>query len=192
MTAPVAPVPPGSGPVVLVGMMGSGKSNVGKRLAKKLGWAFVDSDAEIVARAGKSIPEIFATDGEAAFRDLEAAVVTELLEGDPHRIIATGGGAVLRDATRQALIDHATVVWLRATAGPLAHRIKDDGSRPLLGDDPAAALTRLVAEREPLYRSVADEVIEVDNLPRKVVTKLVLAALRLAPGSDASPVRVVP
>lgn len=167
-------------PLVLVGMMGSGKSNVGKKLSRRLDIPFVDSDHEIVERAGQSIPELFAARGEPAFRELEAQVIAELLGRGPRLIIATGGGVVLDPATRHRLQGDATVVWLRATAGPLAHRIKRDGSRPLLADDPDGAIRRLVAEREPLYREVADIVIDVDHLERKVVTQRVLAALGLA------------
>ncbi len=167
-------------PLVLVGMMGSGKSNVGKKLARRLDVPFVDTDHEIVERAGQTIPEIFADQGEPAFRRLEAAMIEELLGRGAHQIIATGGGAVIDPATRRRLHEQAVVVWLRATAGPLAHRIKRDGSRPLLADDPDGAIRRLVAEREPLYRDVADHVIEVDHLERKVVTQLVLDALGLS------------
>ena len=179
-------------PLVLVGMMGSGKSNVGKKLARRLEIPFVDSDTEIVERAGQSIPELFATQGEAAFRQREAAMITELLERSPRLIIATGGGAVLDPATRARLRSGATVVWLRATAGPLAQRIKRDGSRPLLADDPDGAVRRLVAEREPLYREVADHVIDVDHLERKVVTERVLAALQLGDGVAPAPATEVP
>jgi shikimate kinase len=164
-------------PVVLVGMMGSGKSTVGKRLANALGVPFADSDAEIEARAGCTIAEIFAADGEAAFRATEAATVAELVVADRPAVIATGGGAVLDATTRSLLQERATVVWLRASPGMLAHRIAGDGTRPLLADDPDAALRRLVTERDPLYRATADHVVDVDHVARKDVVDRVLDAL---------------
>lgn len=166
-------------PIVLVGMMASGKTNVGKRLAARLGWPFADSDAEIVARTGRTVAEVFATDGEAAFRDLEAEVIAELVHRRPAAVVATGGGAVTRAATRRLLHDEAIVVWLYATAGPLAHRIKLDGSRPLLADDPRGTLERLCVERDPLYREVAHHIVAVDHVKRKILTEQVLALVAL-------------
>lgn len=167
-------------PVVLVGLMGSGKSTVGKRVASALGVPFTDSDAEIERRSGCSVAELFADRGEPAFRALEAELVAELVEGGP-AVIATGGGAVLDPATRAALLG-ATVVWLRATPAVLVHRIADDGTRPLLADDPRGTLQRLASERDPLYREVADAVVDVDNVPRKLVVERVLDALGISGG----------
>ena len=164
-------------PVVLVGMMGSGKTTVGKRLAGALDVPFVDSDAEIERRAGRTIAELFAADGEPAFRVTEAAVVAELVAADRPAVIATGGGAVVDPATRALVRDRATVVWLRASPGMLAHRIAADGTRPLLDDDPVDALRRLVAERDPIYRAAADHIVDVDHVPRKAVVERVLDVL---------------
>jgi shikimate kinase len=164
-------------PLVLVGMMGSGKSTVGKRLASVLDVAFVDCDAEVERRAGRTVAEIFAADGEPAFRRTEAAVVAELVAAGHPTVIATGGGAVLDAGTRALLGDRASVVWLRASPGMLAHRIAADGTRPLLADDPDQALRRLVAERDPLYLEVADHIVDVDHVARKVVVERVLDAL---------------
>jgi shikimate kinase len=164
-------------PVVLVGLMGSGKSTIGKKVASTLGVAFVDADAEIERRAGRSIAEIFATEGEPTFRSLEAALIAELVDADTPGVVATGGGAVLDPVTRAVLAERATVIWLRASPAVLVHRIAPDGSRPLLGDDPREALVRLVADREPLYREVADHIVDVDHVARKVVAQHVLAAL---------------
>jgi shikimate kinase len=164
-------------PVVLVGLMGSGKSSIGRKVASALGVAFVDSDAEIERRAGRTIAEIFAADGEPTFRATEAAVVAELVGTEPPGVVATGGGAVLDAATRSLLHDRSTVIWLRASPAVLAHRIAPDGTRPLLADDPREALTRLAAERDPLYRGVADHVVDVDHVARKVVAERVLDAL---------------
>jgi shikimate kinase len=164
-------------PVVLVGLMGSGKTTIGKKVASALGVPFADTDAEIERRSGRSIAAIFESDGEAAFRATEAATVAELVDTSPPGVVATGGGAVLDPATRARLRDRATVVWLRATPAVLVHRIASDGTRPLLADDPRAALVRLAAEREPLYREVADHVVDVDHVARKVVVAELLAAL---------------
>lgn len=164
-------------PLVLIGMMGSGKSTVGRRVAASLGVPFVDSDAEIERRAGRTIAEIFAVEGEAAFREAEAAVVAELVAADQPGVVSTGGGVVIDPATRALLRDRATVVWLRAAPGVLAHRVAPDGSRPLLSDDPEEALRRLADEREPLYRETADQVVEVGHVARKLVVEKVLAAL---------------
>lgn len=164
-------------PIVLVGLMGSGKSSIGKKLANSLGAPFADSDAEIERRSGRPIAAIFESEGEPAFRATEAGVVAELLAAEQPGVVATGGGAVLDPATRAAMRDHATVVWLRASPAVLVHRIAADGTRPLLADDPREALVRLAAEREPLYREVADHVVDVDHVARKLVVEQVLASL---------------
>lgn len=170
-------------PIVLVGLMGSGKTTIGKRIASALGVTFTDSDAEIERRTGSSVAELFADRGEPAFRALEADLIAELIESPEAGVIATGGGAVLDPATRARLVG-ATVIWLRATPAVLVHRIAVDGTRPLLADDPRAALQRLAEEREPLYREVADVRVEVDHVPRKLVAEQVLDALGV-PGRPA-------
>lgn len=164
-------------PLVLIGMMGSGKSSVGKRLATVLSVPFADTDAVIEARAARTVAEIFSTDGEAAFRATEASVVAELVVAENPSVVSTGGGAVLDRTTRTLLHDRATVVWLRASPAMLAHRIAPDGTRPLLADDPAAALRRLAAEREPLYRETAHHIVDVDHVARRVVVERILEAL---------------
>lgn len=164
-------------PLVLIGMMGSGKSTVGKRLANALSVPFTDTDAEIEARAARTIAEIFATDGEPAFRATEASVVAELVATDHPSVVSTGGGAVLDPTTRALLHDRATVVWLRASPAMLAHRIAPDGARPLLANDPGTTLHQLAAEREPLYRETAHHVVDVDHVARRVVVERILEAL---------------
>jgi shikimate kinase len=164
------------GPVVLVGLMGSGKSSAGAKLARALAVPFIDTDGEIELRQGRTVADVFAADGEAAFRRMESALLAELLARGEPCVVATGGGAVLSENSRRLLRDHATVVWLRASPGMLAHRVADDGTRPLLGDDPRAALERLSAERDHRYREVADCVVDIDNLDRAaVLARLVLA-----------------
>lgn len=151
--------------VVLVGLMGSGKSTVGRRLAARLERGFVDADAALVEIADRSIAEIFETDGEAAFRAMEADVLEELLEHHEPTVIASGGGVVLREDSRRRLQGpDVTVVWLDGSPAFLASRVEHRQHRPLLsGDEPAReVLARLHAERAPLYAEVADITVDVE------------------------------
>jgi shikimate kinase len=168
-------------------MMGSGKTTIGKKVAAALGVPFIDTDAEIEKREGRSVADIFARDGEPAFRRLEAAMLDDVVRRDEPKVVATGGGAVLADTNRQLLHDRALVIWLRADAGLLAHRVADDDSRPLLGDDPRAALERLIHEREPLYREVAHRIVEVDRADRKVMVARVLDAVGAGASAGVHP-----
>lgn len=138
--------------VALVGLMGAGKTTVGRRLAEALDAPFRDSDDEIAAAAGRSIPEIFEELGEAAFREGERRVIARLLEGAPH-VLATGGGAFMRDETRAAIGERAVSVWLSADLDTLVERTaRKPDQRPLLRDgDPRAILDRLMTERYPVY-----------------------------------------
>ncbi|QPH53938.1 shikimate kinase [Pontivivens ytuae] len=137
--------------IVLIGLMGAGKTSVGRRLAARLGLPFVDSDAEIEEAAGQSIPQIFETLGEPAFRDGERRVIARLLAGPPS-VIATGGGAWMDAETRALVREGATSVWLKATVATLAGRVKDKPGRPLLhGKDVHAVLTQLAEQRYPVY-----------------------------------------
>jgi shikimate kinase len=147
--------------VVLVGLMGSGKTTVGRRLAEELDRPFVDADAELEARGGRAVAEIFAEDGEAGFRVLEAEVLADLLAHSHPTVIAAGGGAVVTEATRQRLREDAYVVWLDGEPEFLGSRIDAKPHRPLLGGDPVAVLTRLHHERAAWYREVADAVMHV-------------------------------
>ena len=145
--------------MVLVGLMGSGKSSVGKRLASLLGAPFYDSDAEIVAAAGMSIPEIFASVGERGFRDGERRVIARLLAGRP-AVIATGGGGFLDPDTRANIRSRAISVWLRADLEVLWERVRNRPGRPLLKvNDPHAALAELHRRRTPIY-SEADIIVD--------------------------------
>lgn len=162
--------------VVLVGLMGSGKSTVGRILADRLQRPLLDTDALIEQRAGRTVREIFASDGEVAFRDLEAAVLVEALAGDEPAVVSTGGGVVLRPENRAALgAARARVVWLCAEPSTLLERIRHAGNRPLLDHDPEATLLRMAEERAPLYREVADLVVRVDD---RSVHEVVEAVLR--------------
>jgi shikimate kinase len=146
--------------IFLVGMMGAGKTTVGRVLARRLARRFVDSDEEIEARCGVRIPVIFEIEGEAGFRARERAVIGELsaVEGI---VLATGGGAVLSHENRRALSAHGTVIYLRANPADLYRRLKNDRNRPLLmTGDPLTRLQELYAERDPLYSEIADIVVE--------------------------------
>lgn len=147
--------------VVLVGMMGSGKTSVGTAVAERLGRPFLDSDEQVESRTGRTVREIFETDGEAAFRVLEAEALAEALSRPTPVVVAAAGGVVLDAGNRRQLKGAGTVVWLRADADVLATRVGSSDHRPLLGDDPLGVLERLEGEREPLYREVADGVVDV-------------------------------
>jgi shikimate kinase len=184
------------GHLVLVGLMGSGKTTVGRRLARKLDRPFVDADEELEATTGRSVADWFAVDGEDAFRDAESQVLGALLDRDEPLVIATGGGVVGRAENRARLTsDDLTVVWLQATPELLAYRVSQKAPRahrPLLAEDPAAVLTRLAAERDPWYAEVADLVIDIDPVhragdkPKKQLARLVLDALAEATASHAA------
>lgn len=162
--------------IVLVGLMGTGKTTVGRALAHRLGRRFVDSDAVIEAAQGRTVREIFATDGEPAFRALEADALREALNSPEPLVIAAAGGVVLSEANREALqTDAARVVWLRADPTLLVERVRGGGHRPLLDQDPAGVLAQMHETREPLYREVADVVVSVDN---RTVNDVVEAVLR--------------
>ena len=149
--------------VFLVGPMGAGKSTIGRHLARVLGQRFVDADREIEARTGASISLIFDLEGEAGFRRRESAVIAELAAGEG-LVAATGGGAVLDPGNRAALRQRGTVVYLHAPLEVLIRRTRRDRDRPLLQTaDPQASLERIVRDRDPLYREVADLVIETDH-----------------------------
>lgn len=157
--------------IVLVGPMGAGKSSVGKRLAQVLGLPFVDSDHEIEQRLKVSISTIFDVEGEEGFRNREVAVIADLVEAPERKVLATGGGAVLRAENRLALKRHGTVIYLSSPVRQLVERTRHDTARPLLQTaDPEGVLTALMKVREPLYREVADVVLHTD---RKSITRVV-------------------
>jgi shikimate kinase len=148
------------GNIYLVGMMGAGKSTVGKALARRLGREFVDCDREIVERTGVPIATIFEIEGEPGFRRRESAVLAELAERTG-LVVATGGGAVIADHNRRLMREHGTVVYLRVALDHLHERTRRDSVRPLLaGGDRRATLAALLEAREPLYRDAAHVVVE--------------------------------
>jgi shikimate kinase len=163
--------------VALVGMMGAGKTSVGKRLAARLGVPFKDADHEIEAAAGLTVAEIFEKFGEPEFRDGERRVIARLL-GDPPHILATGGGAYMDPSTRAAMKDRAFTIWLRAPVEMLLARVSKRQTRPLLNNaDPRGTLERLLALREPTYAE-ADYVLESVDGPHDKAVEQVLDILK--------------
>ncbi len=173
----------GARSIVLVGMMGAGKSSIGRRLAAELGLPFVDADNEIEAAAGMTIPEIFETHGEPYFRSGEARVIARLLDGGP-QVLASGGGAFINPQTRALIGARGVSVWLKADLDVLLRRIKRRSDRPLLKtDNPEQALRHLIDERYPIYaeadmtvlsRDVSHETIVADiiaGLAEKLITR---------------------
>src|SRR5947199_7024915 len=161
--------------VVLVGMMGAGKSTIGRRLAARLHLPFVDADAEIEAAAGMTIPEIFEIHGERHFRDGEARVIARLLESGP-AVLATGGGWFMREETRRRIRDRAVSIWLKADAETIMKRVKRRSDRPLLQtEDPAATIGRLIEERHPVYELADITIASRDVLHEKIVEECMAA-----------------
>jgi len=160
-------------PIVLVGLMGVGKSSVGKRLANALGLPFVDADTEIEQAAKMSIPEIFDAFGEGGFRDGERRVIARLIDGQP-RVVATGGGAFCNDETRDLILDKAIAVWLDSDVETLLERVGRRNNRPLLQQgDPRETLTRLKAEREAYYKQAPIHVVSTKGTHAKTVARTI-------------------
>jgi shikimate kinase len=159
--------------LLLVGMMAVGKTTVGQLGAKRLGWSFLDSDAQLLADAGRSAQEIFDTDGDEALRTFESQVLVEAIAQPTPVVIAVAGGVVLSEANRALLVRSGVVVWLRATVATLGERVSRGGARPRLGEDPVRSLHDLYRTRHPLYAAVAGFVIDVDDLaPEEIVTRI--------------------
>jgi len=175
--------PPAGGPVarpdrsiVLVGLMGVGKTTIGRRLSTRLGLPFVDADAEIESAAGQTISEIFERFGEAHFRDGERRVIARLIEGPP-KVLATGGGAFVHDETRALILDKAIAVWLDADIATLVERVGRRSNRPLLaGRDAKTVLTELAAVRNPLYAQAQIHVAS-KPAPHDTTVNAIIAAL---------------
>jgi len=172
--------------IVLVGMMGAGKSSIGRRLALRLGIPFVDADMEIEKAAGMSISDIFATRGEAEFRSGEARVILRLLDAGP-QVLATGGGAFMNPDTRAAIAAKGVSIWLKADFDVLMRRIRRRHDRPLLRtEDPGATLQRLMDERYPVY-ALADLTLQSRDVPHdKIVEEIVTALAGVGQDGDAA------
>nr|AWL98821.1 shikimate kinase [Bradyrhizobium amphicarpaeae] len=167
----------GARSIVLIGMMGVGKSTIGRRLALRLRLPFVDADTEIETSAQMTIPEIFERHGEPYFRDGEARVIARLLDGGPV-VLATGGGAFMREETRARIAAKAVSVWLRADHDVIMRRVRRRADRPLLQTaDPEGTVTRLLTEREPVYAH-ADLTIASRDVPHDKIVDETIEALR--------------
>lgn len=162
-------------PIALVGLMGAGKTSVGRRLARRLGLPFADADSEIEAAAGRSVADIFDELGEKAFRDGERKVIARLLDG-PTKVLATGGGAFIDEACRALLLERATVIWLRAELEVLLDRVARRDTRPLLrGGDRRAILQKLLSVREPIYAQAHLTVDSCEGPHEKTVSAILRA-----------------
>ena len=170
--------------IVLVGLMGAGKSTVGRIVADRLDRPLIDSDRAITDKTGSSVRELWEQGGEAAYRRLESTVVLDALRDDQPSVVAAPGGAVLDPAVRLAL-GSAFVVWLRGDPRTLAERVQVGDHRPLLGSDPETALTTMAKDRADLYLEVADAVLDVDDLDAETLARGVLDQYRHA--SAAAP-----
>jgi shikimate kinase len=180
--------------IALIGMPGSGKSSVGRQLARRLNWTFTDTDAEVERQIGCTIREYFERHGEPAFRDVEQAALAGLLQRE-RLVLATGGGIVVREANRRALSSSADVVYLRSTPEELMRRLRHDTHRPLLQvSDPMRKLRDLFQERDSLYRECSRFVIETGRPSVKILAGMILMQLELAGVIDPSqvPSAVVP
>lgn len=175
-TASAVPLPPGlerlPRTIVLVGLMGAGKSAIGRRLAQRLGLPFVDADAEIERAAGQTVPEIFASHGEATFRDGERRVIARLLS-EPVHVLATGGGAFMDPQTRALVAERGISVWLKADLDVLLRRTARRSNRPLLNaGEPAEILERLMQQRGPVYATADITVHSTDGPPEQTVQRV--------------------
>lgn len=170
-------------PIVLVGLMGAGKTTVGRRLAEKLGLVFVDADHEIEIAAGLTIPEIFAKHGETYFRDGERKVIARLLENGA-QVLATGGGAYMNIDTRDTIRRHGIAIWLRADFDLLMRRVRRRSNRPLLqNDDPEGVMRKLIAERYPVYAE-ADITVDSRDVAHTSIVNTIIKTLARWPGWD--------
>jgi shikimate kinase len=159
--------------LLLVGMMAVGKTTTGRLCAQRLGWTFLDSDAQLLAETGRSAQEIFERDGDEALRTWETKVFHDALDAPVPAVVAVAGGVVLSESNRALLVRSGVVVWLRASIETLSDRVGHGGARPRLGDDPERSLRELYETRHSLYASVASFVIDVDDLaPEEVVARL--------------------
>lgn len=172
--------------IFLVGLMGSGKTTIGRALAKRLNMQFVDADYEIESRTGASITLIFEIEGEASFRQREADVIRDLTQ-QQGIVLATGGGAILNEESRRHLREHGTVVYLRASVSSLLQRTSHDRNRPLLQTaDPRARIEALMRERAPLYEEVAHITVETGRPNVQTVVQTILSQLEVAGWSVAA------
>jgi shikimate kinase len=174
--------------ILLVGMMGAGKSTTGHLVAARLGWGYRDSDADVESSTGLTVPELFTREGEPAFRLAEAGVLADACADPKPSVVSVAGGAVLSAENRRLIAASGIVVWLRARPETLAGRVGDGVGRPLLGGDPAAALIHLSAVRAPFYAEVADVILDVDDLDPAAVADHIIGAIDASADTGGAPV----
>jgi shikimate kinase len=183
--------PAGGQTIVLVGLMGAGKSSIGRRLAQRLGMSFIDADKEIEAAAGCTIEEIFERLGETAFRDGERRVILRLLDDPPH-VLATGGGAFMDQAIRERIKEKAVSIWLYADLDLLVRRVSRRNNRPLLkSGNPREILAALMEKRNPVYAEADIRVDSADGPPETTVQKIVDELQRRALSQEQGTVEAV-
>jgi len=181
--------------LLLVGMMGAGKSTVGALVARRLGWSFMDTDEEVARSTGQAVSELFGSVGEQVFREEEARALIAAVAGTSTVVVSVGGGAVLDPSNRAILRRSGLVVWLRARLETLAERVGDGTGRPLLAGfgstsvagTPLQALVRLEVERNPLYFEVADAVVDVDGVSAEELAECVAELVERAAGASKLP-----
>ena len=157
--------------LVLIGFMGTGKSTIGKKLARRLNWSFKDTDYEIEQNEGKSIPEIFTAKGEIVFRELETAALKQILSASA-QVVSTGGGCVLAEENRQLMLNNGFIIALSATADTIVSRVEDKADRPLLAGDPRERVTALLAKRQGLYDFAHLLIHTDDREPDEIVEQI--------------------
>ena len=165
--------------LVLIGMMGVGKTTVGRLLARRLGWEYVDTDVLVVETAGRTVAEIFEVDGEAAFRAAETAALQKALASQEHTVVSIGGGAVLAEQNQELMKSTSTVVWLRATERTILSRVGSGEGRPMLVGGTAMRVRGLNTTRGPIYSQLADSVVDVDRITPLQVTQRIVEQLEL-------------
>jgi shikimate kinase len=163
--------------ILLVGMMGAGKTTVGRLVAQERLWDYLDSDAQVEAETGMTVPEIYTAEGEEAFRAAESRVLERACASTGPCVVSVAGGAVLRPENRALIARSGTVVWLRAQVDTLARRVGDGSGRPLLDNDPLATLRQLDQVRRPLYAGLAHITIDVDDLEPSAVASQILESV---------------
>lgn len=169
--------------VLLIGMMGAGKTTVGRVVAERLGWKYLDSDAQVVANTGMTVPEIFERDGEPAFRRQETIALQQAVACNEPTIVSVAGGAVLDPGNRALLKAGGVVIWLRARPETLIARIGMGSGRPLLQEDPATLIPKYDSVRRPIYTELADIVIDVDDLgPHTIAGRVIMHIEHEGPG----------
>jgi shikimate kinase len=178
-----AAAPKSDARILLMGMMGAGKSTVGREIATREGWSYLDNDELVVRATGRTARDILDNDGVAALREAESAALTEALRLDPPVVAGVAGGTVLVPGDRSRLAAQPAVVWLRARVDTLVARVGSGEDRPWLAPDPRTAMIQMITDREPYYEQVADLIVDVDDKSPAEVADLILAKFESGPAS---------